>query len=129
MSIGIDRLSDPMPNGRVKFAKWGVLSLSSMVTGILIGVVGALAQNNVIADFSILGIEFLRYAAIFSLLPILFGFALGWVALHFGRQLHCCKCGGFVLPSDEMGFRGLRVRPIVAALQGVNVCHNCFWNK
>lgn len=129
MPIGIDQFSDPMPDARVKFAKWGILSLSLMVIGILLGVVGALVQNNVIADFSILGIEFFRYAAIFSVLPILFGFGLGWVALHFGRQLHCCRCGGFVLPSDEMGFRGLRVRPIVAALQGVNVCHNCFWNK
>jgi len=113
MSIKIDRPSDPTPDARLKFANWGVLFLSLIVTGLLLGVVGALAQNNVMADFSILGIEFLRYAAIFSVLPILFSFGLGWVALYFGRQLHCCKCGGFVLPPDEMGFRGLRVRPIV----------------
>lgn len=118
-----------MPDARVKFAKWGVFSLSLMVTGLLFGVVGALVENNVIADFSIFGIEFLRYAAIFAFLLILFSFGLGWVALHFGRQLHCYKCGGFVLPSDGMGFRGLRVQPIVAALQGENICHNCFWNR
>lgn len=118
-----------MQDLRMKFAIWGILCLSLCSMGGLFVFVGMLVQHNVLADFSMLGFEFLQYAAILSLLLILFGFALGWVALYFGRQLHSHYCGGFVLPSDEMGFRGLRVRPIVAALKGVIVCHECFWKR
>lgn len=112
-------------SARTHFAAWGLLSLVGVSIGLAAGLVAAVVENGLIVNFSVVGIPFFRNALWFSAAPITFGFAVGWLALRFGRQLTCERCGGQVLPPDEFGFRGLQVRPIINAVQGRDICPAC----
>ncbi len=108
------------------FAVWGSFAFALIYSGIAFGVIGALVQKNIIPDFTIAGVSFVKNIGFYVLLLILVGFCCGWVALYFGRKLNCENCGGLVLPEDRYGFRGLEFFPVLSAILGHSTCPTCF---
>jgi hypothetical protein len=110
---------------RSQFALWGFFSFACVSTGLAVLVLAAMMQRGVISDFAVGEVLFSRNVPWLIAGPIVLGFALGWIALAFGRRLSCSECGGDVLPPDQAGFRGLRFWPLIHAARGRNICPKC----
>jgi len=110
---------------RVQFAVWGAITYLTISVGLLFGLLAFLIQKNVIGNFVVFGIDFYANTFAFFFLPIILGFLFGWISRYFGIQLKCESCEGLVLKSDEYGFRGLTIRPIISAAKGRALCSKC----
>lgn len=108
-----------------RFAYWGLASYLAIGLGVFVGVMGAALERKWIVGVEVSAQSWQSVAAPLAFLLMGVGFASGWVALYYGRQLKCESCARGVLGVNAKGFQGLRVSSVLTALRSQALCSAC----
>lgn len=108
-----------------KFASWGVLAYVFFTNAYVVLILAVLIQKKFISNFFFFGIKFDKYVLLLLGISFFLAYLFGWIAIYFGRRLHCSQCGGETLRPDRFGFRGLQLRPVLSAARGNSICPIC----
>jgi hypothetical protein len=109
-----------------RFAYWGLASYLAIGLGFVVGVIGAALERKwIVVGTEVPALSWQSAAAPLVFLLMGVGFASGWVALYYGRQVRCESCARGVLGVNAPGFQGLRVGLVLAAVRGQVLCPAC----